>query len=149
MRSFVALMAVAAALVGCTVRDLPEPVPVSAIGARGPYQTGPASYYHDRFSGRRTANGERYDPKALTAAHRHLPLGTIVDVVRRDGRAVRVRINDRGPYVAGRIIDLSRHAAGFLGMLHAGVVDVAIYVVWIPGKERKGREDGDFTAETR
>jgi len=103
----------------------------------GPFEVGLASYYHDSLAGNRTANGEIYDPSAPTAAHKTLPLGTVVDVVRRDGRAVRVRINDRGPFVAGRIIDLSRGAATLLGMVREGVVEVALFVVaWPPPKVR-------------
>lgn len=76
--------------------------------------------------------GERYDPSALTAAHRTLPLGTFVDVARPDGRHVVVRVNDRGPYAGGRIIDLSRRAASDLGMIREGVADVTLRVLWLP-----------------
>lgn len=107
-------------------------------GAYTPYQVGLASYYHDSLAGNLTANGERYDPLAATAAHRTLPLGTVLDVVRRDGRAVRVRVNDRGPYVDGRILDLSRGAATALDMLRAGVIEVALYLVYVPpARERR------------
>ncbi|MGD8267856.1 MAG: septal ring lytic transglycosylase RlpA family protein, partial [Desulfobacterales bacterium] len=76
---------------------------------------------------RLTANGERYDRQALTAAHRHLPFGTRVVVTRLDDRrAVTVRINDRGPFVRGRIIDLSHAAAQKLDMLRQGVVKVRV-----------------------
>jgi rare lipoprotein A len=93
--------------------------------------TGQASYYGDSLAGNRTASGERYDPSALTAAHRELPFGTLVQVVRVDtGRAVVVRINDRGPFGdRRRVIDLSRAAATELDMLRAGVVDVTLRVV--------------------
>ncbi|MBW2454068.1 MAG: septal ring lytic transglycosylase RlpA family protein [Deltaproteobacteria bacterium] len=99
-----------------------------------PSETGKASYIADSLAGNATASGERYDPQAFTAAHRKLPFGTIVDVTTRDhSRRVRVRINDRGPFVAGRVIDLSRAAAEQLDMIHAGVVDVNIYLVaWPP-----------------
>ena len=74
-----------------------------------------------------TANGERYNRRALTAAHRDMPFGTRVVVTRLDdGRAVTVRINDRGPFVRGRIIDLSHAAAKKLGMLRLGVVKVRV-----------------------
>jgi rare lipoprotein A len=116
-----------------------EYAPSVPSGVYAPYQIGLASYYHDSLAGNLTANGERYDPGAPTAAHRTLPLGTVVDVVRRDGRTVRVRINDRGPYVDGRILDLSRGAATALDMLRAGVVEVALYLVYVPPKrERRG-----------
>jgi rare lipoprotein A len=108
----------------------PGGYPAPPSGA--PYQWGRASYYSDRLAGRRTATGEPYDPGALTAAHRTLPFGTIVDVARADGRHVTVRINDRGPYAAGRIIDLSRRAAAEIGLVRAGVADVVLRVVWVP-----------------
>ncbi|MCC6875213.1 MAG: septal ring lytic transglycosylase RlpA family protein [Sandaracinaceae bacterium] len=87
---------------------------------------GRASYYSDRLAGRRTANGERYDPQALTAASRDLPFGTRLRVTRIDtGASVIVRINDRGPFRDhGRILDLSRAAAEALEMTRAGVVRV-------------------------
>lgn len=101
----------------------------------GRVQVGMATYYANRFSGRRTANGERYDPDAMTAAHRTLPFGTVVRVTRVDasgaprGRPVVVRVNDRGPYARGRIIDLSMAAARQLDMIRAGVVRVRVEVV--------------------
>jgi rare lipoprotein A len=97
-----------------------------------PYQWGRASFYADRLAGRPTATGEPYDPRAFTAAHRTLPLGSVVDVARADGRHVRVRINDRGPYAGGRVIDLSRRAATEIGMVRDGVVDVVLRVLWVP-----------------
>ncbi len=103
-----------------------------APSGHGPIEHGRASYYHDGLAGNSTASGEPYDPHAPTAAHKELPLGAVVDVVRTDGRAVRVRINDRGPFVHGRIIDLSRGAAESIGMLREGVVEVALYLVWLP-----------------
>ena len=82
---------------------------------------GKVSWYGDRFHGRRTASGERFDMHELTAAHKTLPFGTRVKVRHLDtGKEVEVRINDRGPHVRGRIIDLSRAAAAALGMLQAG-----------------------------
>jgi rare lipoprotein A len=93
--------------------------------------SGKATYYSNRLAGRRTASGEAYDPKALTAAHRELPFGTQVRVVRTDnGKAVTVRINDRGPFgVEARIIDVSYRAAERLDMLRAGVVPVNVEVL--------------------
>jgi rare lipoprotein A len=95
-----------------------------------------ATYYANRFAGRKTASGERYDPRQLTAAHKTLPLGTVVRVTRVDGEgdAVLVRINDRGPYAAGRIIDLSMAAARRLQMLKDGVVRVRVEVIERPGR---------------
>ncbi len=88
---------------------------------------GKASYYGSRHHGRRTASGERFDQHALTAAHRTLPFGTRVKVTNlNNDRTVVVRINDRGPHIRGRIIDLSREAAERLGMLRAGVAPVRV-----------------------
>jgi rare lipoprotein A len=84
---------------------------------------GVASVYHDRI----TANGEHMDPNAMTAAHKSLPIGSMVTVHnKRNGRAVTVRINDRGPYVAGRVIDLSPGAARVIGM--DGLAQVSLSV---------------------
>jgi rare lipoprotein A len=97
-----------------------------------PFQVGRASYYSDRLAGRRTASGERYDPRALTAAHPSLPFGSVVRVERSNGRSVDVRINDRGPFVRGRIIDLSRRAAEQIGLVSDGVGHVALRLVYVP-----------------
>lgn len=91
-----------------------------------------ASWYGgpDGFEGKPTASGEVYDASRLTAAHRDLPLGTIVDVTNLDtGRNVRVRINDRGPFVKGRIIDLSRAAAREIGLIGPGTAPVRLTVL--------------------
>ncbi len=90
-------------------------------------QTGKASYYSDNLSGSKTANGEKYKPSELTAAHKKLPFGTNVKVTNlQNGKTVSVRINDRGPFVSGRIIDLSKAAAKEIGMIQSGVVKVKI-----------------------
>jgi rare lipoprotein A len=98
---------------------------------------GEASYYGNSLAGHATASGEPYRPQAFTAAHRKLPLGTILRVTRHDGtRSVYVRINDRGPYGSSRrILDLSHAAAEQLGMLRAGVLEVRAEVVEY-GKKR-------------
>lgn len=94
------------------------------------YERGMASYYAKSFSGQLTANGDTYDPNEMTAAHKSLPLGSQVRVTNTDnGRSVKVEINDRGPYAAGRVIDLSRRAADKLDMHHLGVVPVKIEVL--------------------
>jgi rare lipoprotein A len=99
-------------------------------GGSGAIQEGLASYYADRFEGRTTASGEIFSQSKLTAAHKTLKFGTMVRVTRvDDGRSVVVRVNDRGPFVEGRIIDLSRRAAEQLGMIAAGVVRVRVSVV--------------------
>lgn len=88
---------------------------------------GAASWYGPGFAGRRTANGEIFDPSQLTAAHRSLPFGTQLRVINLDnGRSVTVRINDRGPFVRGRIIDLSRAAAERIGMVGSGTAQVRL-----------------------
>ena len=92
-------------------------------------ERGGASWYGPNFHGKRTANGERYDMHALTAAHKTLPFGTMVRVKSLvNGREVMVRITDRGPFIRNRIIDLSRAAAAELGMLSLGFKQVALMV---------------------
>ena len=93
----------------------------------GNYTTekGKASYYSDKYEGRKTANGEKFRQNKMTAAHKTLPFGTKVKVVNlTNGKRVKVRINDRGPFVPGRIIDLSKRAAKKIDMINAGVVNV-------------------------
>lgn len=93
-------------------------------------ESGKASYYGMKFLLRRTAAGELFNNFAFTAAHRTLPFGTKVLVTnRRDGRQVTVRVNDRGPYVKGRIIDLTRTAFSKIADVDKGVVDVEILVI--------------------
>lgn len=95
--------------------------------ARKITESGKASYYADKFQGRRTASGEIFRQRRMTAAHKTLPFGTKVRVTNlSNGRSIKVRINDRGPFVAGRIIDLSKKAARKLGMLNDGVVNVKV-----------------------
>jgi len=93
-------------------------------------QTGLASWYGETFQGRQTASGEVFDYRKLTAAHRTLPFGTYVEVTSLDnGKRVVVKINDRGPFVRGRIIDLSKAAAEKIDMIREGVVKVRIRVL--------------------
>jgi rare lipoprotein A len=90
-------------------------------------ETGIASFYAESYNGKKTANGEIYNSSALTAAHKTLPFGTKVKVTNlSNGKSVKVRVNDRGPFVAGRIIDLTRKAAKKIDMINAGVVKVKI-----------------------
>jgi rare lipoprotein A len=90
-------------------------------------QTGTASFYSNKFNGNKTASGEIYRKSKLTAAHKTLPFGTQVKVTNLSNkRSVTVRINDRGPFAKGRIIDLSRGAAKKLGMIKQGVTKVKI-----------------------
>ena len=92
-------------------------------------ERGHASWYGPRFHGRRTASGERYDQQAMTAAHKTLPFGSLVRVRSLvTGKEIDVRINDRGPFVRGRVIDVSRAAAEALGMMGLGVKQVLLLV---------------------
>ena len=101
---------------------------------------GVASYYGDRFHGRKTASGQRFNMHDLTAAHRSLQFGTRVLVTNKDnGRSVEVTINDRGPYVRGRSIDLSKGAARELGMIGRGTARVALAVVDQPSSSARSR----------
>ncbi len=108
-------------------RFVPSAARASIPAASGSSQIVKASYYGDEFRGRRTASGERYDPNQLTAASRKLPLGSLVHVTNpENGRSVVVRINDHGPYVRGRSLDLSKAAARRLGLIRKGVGRVKI-----------------------
>lgn len=108
--------------------------PLSASEA----ETGEASWYGPGFHGRRTANGEIFDKEAKTAAHRTLPFGTLVRVRNLDnGREVVVRINDRGPFARGRILDLSEAAARVLGMVESGTARVRLDIL-SPGSPTGG-----------
>ncbi|RNI32438.1 septal ring lytic transglycosylase RlpA family protein [Rufibacter immobilis] len=101
-----------------------------AFGEKGYTESGKASYYSDKLRGNKMANGQRYRPSKRTAAHKKLPFGTKVKVTNpRNGRSVKVRITDRGPYAGGRIIDLSKSAARKLDMVKSGVVPVQMKVV--------------------
>ena len=111
----------------------PKYVGDASTGGAAPAASGPvierglASWYGEPFHGRRTANGEVYDMNELTAAHKTLPFGTRVRVFNpATGQQVVVRINDRGPFTGGRIIDLSRAAAERIGLIRAGVAPVVL-----------------------
>lgn len=100
--------------------------------------TGVASWYGEEFAGRTTANGEIFDPGQLTAAHRTLPFGTVLDVTNpKTSQTVRVRVNDRGPYIGGRVIDLSYAAAQKIGLIEPGIGNVQIAVVRMGSGERE------------
>jgi rare lipoprotein A len=116
--------------VGCVGRPHPPPeVQVHPV-AGGHSETGVASWYGRKYHGRATASGERYDMHRLTAAHPTLPFGTRVRVTNlENGREVEVRINDRGPFRKGRILDLSYAAAQELRMVEQGVARVRIVVL--------------------
>jgi rare lipoprotein A len=96
---------------------------------------GNASWYGQDFDGKKTADGELFDSESLTAAHPNLPFGSIVRVVNpRNGKYELVRINDRGPYQEGREIDVSYRVARKLGLVHAGVNQVRLELLELPGK---------------
>jgi len=102
----------------------------SEVGKGHPRIASIASWYGPGFAGNLTANGERFNPSAMTAAHPYLPFGTRLRVTNRNnGRSVIVRVNDRGPFVGGRAIDLSKGAAGRIGMISTGVAPVKIEVL--------------------
>lgn len=124
-----AALVVLASLSGCYA---PAPASRPAPAATSPEfsEIGLASWYAPGFSDRHTADGERFHRDGFTAAHRTLPLNTRVRVTNLgNGRSVVVRINDRGPHVRGRIIDLSERAALALGIQHNGVAQVRIEIV--------------------
>jgi rare lipoprotein A len=99
-------------------------------GSYSEVEEGTASYYADEFNGRKTSNGEVFDMNDLTAAHRSLPFQTRVKVTNlNNGQSVTVRINDRGPFVEGRIIDLSLAGAKAIGMVGTGTAPVRLEVV--------------------
>ncbi|WP_338766044.1 septal ring lytic transglycosylase RlpA family protein [Bernardetia sp. ABR2-2B] len=90
-------------------------------------ETGIASYYNDKYEGRPTASGEKFRQKLMTAAHRTLPFGTMVTVTNlKNGKKIRVRINDRGPFKKGRIIDVTRKGAEQLDFVRDGLTKVKI-----------------------
>jgi rare lipoprotein A len=113
---------------------LPEPVIyVPPKSPKPAVRDGTASWYGRKFAGRPTTSGERFDPRRLTAASVTLPLGSVVKVENpKNGRSVKVRINDCGPFVHGRSLDLSRRAAQKIGITHQGVARVKITTVKTP-----------------
>ena len=123
-------MAVLAILAGCSTAPYRTRPGSDAAAPRSPgseYARGKASWYGPGFHGKRTASGERFDMNDLTAAHRTLPFGTRVRVRNpQNGREVVVRINDRGPHISDRIIDLSKAAAATLDLLQAGEAPVVL-----------------------
>lgn len=138
-----AAQAASDAVLQAKIQEVSEPaVPVRPAPAVGVVQErGGASWYGPFFHGRRTANGERYNQNEMTAAHKTLPFGTVVRVRSEvTGQEVDVRINDRGPFVSGRVIDLSQAAAKALGMLQAGVKRVTLL---LPPRLRPGEWSAD------
>lgn len=114
------LVALLAVLAGCASQNY-------LVDPHGYDQSGSASWYGARHQGKRTASGESFDQNSLTGAHRQLPFGTRVLVTNlANARTVVVRINDRGPHTRSRLIDISRAAAGQLGMLQSGTARVRV-----------------------
>ncbi|WP_440996210.1 septal ring lytic transglycosylase RlpA family protein [Arhodomonas sp. SL1] len=117
--------------------------------ADGFTQRGVASWYGRKFHGRRTSSGEPYDMYAMTAAHKRLPLPSWVEVTNLDnGRTTVVKVNDRGPFAKGRIIDLSYAAASKLGVVAAGTAPVELRVVAVAGPAAGGDGDAPPSADT-
>jgi rare lipoprotein A len=134
---------IAAALIGVVFTPIRSSLPVIAVAAAGGdpvVQTivGWASYYGPGFHGRRTASGEIFDMYELVAAHRTLPLGTVARVTNlANGRSVVVRINDRGPYIKGRILDVSKGAARALAFVRDGITRVRIDILALEWRHAK------------
>lgn len=134
------VLASALALLGCG-----KSPPSMSLDPGGSFQEGIASWYGHPFHGKRTANGEVYDMEASTAAHKTLPFDTWVKVVNQtNGRSTTVRINDRGPFVKKRVIDLSRSAAREIAMIGPGTARVKLYILKRPPASKAG--DGPFYA---
>ena len=125
------LAVLAVAVYGCRTTTPPPPKAPEVL-------QGVASWYGEEFAGRTTANGEIFDPVLLTAAHRTLPFGTVLDVTNpKTQQTVRVRVNDRGPFIGGRIIDLSYGAAQQIGLIEPGIGEVVIKLVRLGSGERE------------
>jgi len=117
-------------LAGCSTTPKTNTKTVKDGSWVGYTETGIASYYADKHQNRKTANGETYRHDLKTAAHKELPFGSVVEVTNlANGKSVVVAINDRGPFVRGRIIDLSKSAFSSIGSLSSGLLDVRIEVV--------------------
>ena len=154
---YVPAIALACSFASC-VTQLPSPQQPPSIPALAPVQVAqpppgskpaPAvhqarvSWYGRAFAGHMTSSGERYNPDGLTAASKTLPLGTVVKVSNpSNGKSVRVRINDRGPFVRGRSLDLSRGAAKKLGILHRGVTQVKVEKLNSPWRAQQREPPG-------
>jgi rare lipoprotein A len=123
-----------ALLAGCSTAVVTAPpAPAPGPPAEGYEEVGTASWYGTQHHGKRTASGELFDMNQLTAAHRSLPFGTRLRVVNRDNnQSTEVRINDRGPFVKGRILDVSYAAARQLGALGSGTFPVRLRIIALP-----------------
>jgi rare lipoprotein A len=149
---FQRLLIASAAVLALGTSPLVSAQPASAPAAAKPAAAAPAStaaagevsegklaYYGSKFAGRKTANGERFNPGAMTMAHKTLPFGTMVRVTNpANKRSVVLRVNDRGPSTPDRVGDVSVAAAKRLGFMRAGVIDAKLEVVGQRGGKRKG-----------
>lgn len=114
-------------------------MPLSSLSSENYPQYGNASWYGGKFHGRTTASGERFNKHEFTAAHKKLPFGTILRVTNlRNGKDVYVRINDRGPFIKGRVLDLSLASAEALHFNRRGVIRVKIEIVSLPVSSTSG-----------
>lgn len=134
-RRFALAFLACAVPLGCQkLYGLTEP-PLSCSAARGYEATGKASWYGGDFQGQRTASGERFDLNEMTAAHRRLPFGTRILVTNlENNKSVEVVVNDRGPYVPGRLVDLSKGAAEELSFAQEGIVPVRVETLRVCGE---------------
>ncbi len=122
---YLIMVLVSAFMLGCS--SIPAKSPSHLIGHT---ESGKASYYAMKYQFRKTASGERFNNLATTAAHKKLPFGTKVKVTNiKNGKSIVVKINDRGPFIKGRIIDLTRSAFSSIGNIDSGVISVKIEVV--------------------
>lgn len=138
-RPLAAVLALVAVLAGCGRRRHTPAVPPAPVLSVGAEEEGIASWYGHPYHGRRASNGEIYDMEKMTAAHRTLPFETVVQVRNlTNGRTVEVRITDRGPFVDGRIIDLSRAAAREIRMIGPGTAPVRVKILKLPQAEPAG-----------
>jgi rare lipoprotein A len=150
--SRLAAVAALAVLAGCSRAVVTTPPVPPRVGGE---EVGMASWYGEPHHGRRTASGEVYDMHQLTAAHRTHPFGTRLLVVNRDtSQSAEVRVNDRGPFVDSRILDVSYAAARVLGAIGRGVIPVRVRIIALPARTETGSgrfavQIGSFTARAR
>jgi rare lipoprotein A len=127
----------------CPVMEAPLVAHLSAPVKPIKSWVGNASWYGPDFDGKKTANGERFNSEALTAAHPNLPFGSWVRIVNtRNGKFELVRINDRGPYQEGREIDVSYRVARKIGLINSGVSQVRLELMQLPPKHTRNDDDG-------
>lgn len=134
MRGTLAALLLAATIAaGCGKKQARTRVPPAPAVRKGQTEDGIASWYGHPYHGRKTANGEVYDMNRMTAAHKTLPFGVWVEVKNKtNAQKVQVRINDRGPFIDGRIIDLSRAAAKEIDLIRPGTAPVRVKVIRTP-----------------